>query len=100
MFDPRPEISMPIFFIGLIGLIGPIVCSQIRFKQLQNPLVFVGPTRGALEAMIFDRMTASSQFSFRNSISRWTSLTVSWKWTFTSTMPWQISSAPFNPSAK
>ena len=44
--------------------------------------------------------SASSQFSLRSSISRCASRTESWKWTLVSTMPWQMSSAPFSPSAK
>src|SRR5947207_229929 len=37
---------------------------------------------------------ATDQFSLRNSISRCTRRTESWKNTLVSTMPWQISSAP------
>src|SRR5690606_15655139 len=44
--------------------------------------------------------TAISQFSFPSSISRCASRTTSEKWTFTSTMPWAMRSAPRKPSAK
>src|SRR4029077_9690088 len=43
---------------------------------------------------------AIDQFSLRSSISRCVSRTLSWNSTLVSTIPWQISSAPFNPSAK
>src|SRR3954467_5847391 len=43
---------------------------------------------------------ATDQFCLRSSMSRCTRRTLSWNSTFVSTMPWQISRAFFNPSAK
>src|SRR5215475_12324896 len=76
MFDPRPEIRMPILFIASVEYEtyetyrthnshkshkphkshsrSLLISLKIRFKQLQNSLVFVGPARGALKPMIFD----------------------------------------------
>src|SRR5262245_8666021 len=68
MFDPRPEISIPILFIIMNRTYRTresyksykshksYSFPKVRFKQLQNPLVFIGPTRGSLETMIFDRV--------------------------------------------
>jgi hypothetical protein len=73
---------------------------QIRFEQREDALVFVGPARLALEGVILGRVEGQLPVILAQLDQALRRRIESWAWTLTSTRPWQMSSAPFSPSAK